>query len=147
MSLSPDGSPFRLRISSYAKTYIRERATELMNCTVLAYRPGTEYDPVTRRNTSTLGVLVYDGPARVWEVPGAAQVVIGDEQLTISQSFLSVPWATPSFTLDTMILVTAADDDDLVGRSLNIESSVRGGGLRASRMFQVSISTSKRDSW
>jgi hypothetical protein len=147
MGLAPDGSPFKLRISPYALTYLRERATDLMNCAIIASAPVVAYDALTRRETSGAGSVIYDGPARVWQVPSSAQVLVGEDQVTITQTMLSVPWETPSFSLDTLILVTAADDDDLIGRSLNIESSVRGGGLRASRQFSVSISTSKRVSW
>ena len=147
MGLAPDGSPFKLRISPYARTYLRERATDLMNCSIIAANPLVVYDPSTRRETAGAGEQIYDGPARVWQVPSSAQVVVGEDQVTITQTMLSVPWDTPSFALDTLILVTDADDPDLIGRSLNIESSVRGGGLRASRQFSVSISTSKRETW
>lgn len=147
MSLSPGGSPIDLRISPYAKTYIRDRATDLMNATVRINKPAPAYDPVTRTTTNTEGPVKYEGPARIWEVPGGQQIIIGDQEIVVTQSNMSIPWDAPVPEVDDLIIVVDSDDSDLVGRSINIESMVRGGGLRASRRFEVSISSSKKDTW
>jgi hypothetical protein len=148
MSLSPDGSPIKMRISPYATVYIRERSTDLMNATVRINTPVPAYDPATRTTTNTEGPVKYEGPARIWEVPGGSEVIIGDEKYVITQSNMSIPWnVSPLPEVDDLIIVVDSDDADLVGRSINIESAVRGGGMRASRRFEISISTSKKDTW
>jgi hypothetical protein len=148
MSLSPNGSPINLRISPYATVYIRDRATDLMNAKVRINKPVPAYDPATRTTTNTEGPVKYEGPCRIWEVPGGNQIVIGDEEFVITQSYMSIPWnVSPLPEVDDLIIVVDSDDADLIGRSINIESAVRGGGLRASRKFEISISTSKKDTW
>lgn len=141
-------TPIFMQVSAYARDHIRQRATDLMNCTVRMTRPGTEYDPVTRRQISTEGLLIYEGPARVWEVPSGNQVMIGEEEIVVTSTYLTIPyWVQPLPESDDLVVVLASDDPDLTGRSLSIESVVRGGGLRASRRFQVTISESKKSTW
>ena len=141
-------SPIRMQIGTYPRDHIRQRATDLMSAGVRISRPGTTYDPVTRRDISTEGELLYEGPARIWEVPAGQQVVIGEEEITVTSTYLSIPfWVQPLPEHDDLIVVTDSDDEDLIGRSLDIISTVRGGGLRASRRFQVKISESKKRSW
>lgn len=141
-------SAIHMQVSSFARDHIRQRATDLMNCRVRITRPGSAYDPVTRRDSNTEGELLYEGPARVWEVPAGQQIVIGDDEVTVTSTYLSLPfWVYPLPEDDDLIVVIDSDDPDLTGRSLNVESTVRGGGLRASRRFQVTVSTSKKTSW
>lgn len=141
-------SPIRMQIGTYPRDHIRQRATDLMSAAVRISRPGTEYDPVTRRDTSTEGDLIYEGPARIWEVPAGSQIVIGEEEVTVTSTYLSIPfWVHPLPESDDLIVVTQSDDEDLIGRSLDIISVVRGGGLRASRRFQVRVSASRKSSW
>ena len=141
-------SPIRMQIGTYPRDHIRQRATDLMSARVKISRPGTTYDPVTRRDISTEGDILYEGPARIWEVPAGQQVVIGEEEIVVTSTYLAIPfWVQPLPESDDLIVVTQSDDEDLVGRSLDIVSTVRGGGLRASRRFQVKISESKKRSW
>lgn len=141
-------SPIRMQIGTYPRDHIRQRATDLMSAAVRISRPGVEYDPVTRRDTSTEGDLIYEGPARIWEVPAGSQIVIGEEEVTVTSTYLSIPfWVQPLPESDDLIVVTQSDDEDLIGRSLDIISVVRGGGLRASRRFQVRVSASRKSTW
>jgi hypothetical protein len=142
------GTPIPVVIGNYPRDHIRQRATNLMSAAVKISRPGTDYDPVTRRDVSTEGDILYEGPARIWEVPAGQQVVIGEEEVVVTSTYLTIPfWVQPLPEHDDLIVVTESDDEDLIGRSLDIVSVVRGGGLRASRRFQVRISESRKSTW
>jgi len=147
--MSSLGDQFRMRVSPYAAQYIRNKAVDLMNGACRITKPGeVVYDKATRTSRVAEGALKYEGPCRLWEVPAGSQVVVGDEQITVSQTYFSIPhWVMPLPEADDIILITTSDDPDLAGRMIKIMSTVRGGGLRASRRFQVRVSDSKKDTW
>lgn len=150
MSLGND-SHIQLGVSPFSQTFLQDHATDLMTSSCRVYTPnlgvGT-YDRVTGRVTAGDPVIKYEGPCRIWEVPGGQQIIVGDEEITVTQTYLSLPyWITPLPENDDIIQVIESDDPDLVGRTLSVVSTVRGGGLRASRRFQVKISESKKATW
>lgn len=152
MSLEQD-SPIHLGVSPYAQSYIQDRATDLMTSTCRVFKPSTgvssgTYDPVTGQVTAGPGAVKYEGPCRLWEVPGGQGIVIGDQEVVVTQTYFALPyWVTPLPEKDDVIQMLTSDDPDLVGRSISIMSTIRGGGLRASRRFQVQVSDSKKASW
>lgn len=128
------------RISPFARAYGRSRAGELMEDAVRITRPGpvkVVYDPVTRKTTTTSGVDVYVGKARLWEVSAGGHQVVGDQEFRVSQTYLSIPWDAPIPEPEDRVLITSSVDPQLVGRSLLILSTTRGGGLRVSRKMSV----------
>jgi hypothetical protein len=146
-----DDSPIFMRVSPYSQAYIQNKAQELMNSRVKIFTPdlgGGTYDPVTGDVTPGEGTFKYEGPARIWEVPGGQNIVIGEEEVTVTQTYLSIPyWVMPLPEMDDVIAVLESDDPDLVGRTVIIQNTIRGGGLRASRRFQVQVSDSKKSEW
>lgn len=129
-----------MRISQFARDYGRAHATEMMEDEVRITHPGpteTSYNPATREVTTTNGVLVYQGVARVWEVRAGSKQTIGDRVLRVTQTYVSIPWdsAIPE-PLD-RIKITASVDPRLVGRTQRVQSVTRGGGLRVSRVMLV----------
>ena len=146
-------SAVHLGVSPYAQGYIQDRAMDLMTSTCRVYTPSTgintgTYDPVTGKVTATPGTIKYEGPCRLWEVPGGQTIVVGDQELSVTQTYLSMPyWVTPLPERDDVIQILTSDDPDLVGRSVSIVSTIRGGGLRASRRFQVQVADSKKATW
>lgn len=136
------------KITSFSRSYLRRRATYRMEDECRIWKPGKPViDPVTKKATREAGETKYEGPCRFWEVSAGSQVVIGEEQITMTQSYLSLPWDAPIPESDDVVKLTKSDDPDLVGRTVSIVSMVRGGGLRASRRFLVQVTDSKRDSW
>lgn len=136
-----------MRISPFAKSYLRRRATEQLWDACRIYKQGkmTVGDNFSARRSPA--VIKYEGACRLWEVPASSQVVIGDSQLVVSQTYLSLPWDAPVPESDDIVLITKSDDPDLVGRTVSIVSVVRGGGLRGTRKFTVKVLDSKKETW
>lgn len=91
--------------------------------------------------------MKYEGVCRFWEVQAGSPVVIGDQQVTVTQSYLSLPFDSYVPEQDDIVLITKSADHDLEGRTVQVVSTVRGGGLRASRKFQVRLVESQKASW
>lgn len=88
---------------------------------------------------------IYEGPCRVWEVASSAQVVISDHQVVVSQTYLSLPWDAPVPESDDIVEITKSADTDLEGRTVQVVSVTRGGGLRASRRFTIRVVDDQRE--
>lgn len=135
-------------ISKFAASYVRRRTTERMDDTCRIWTPGK---PVLNRNTGTSSRAAeetkYEGPCRFWEVPVSSQVILGEEQVVVTQTFLSLPFDAPVPESDDIIKITGSADPDLVGRTVSVISIMRGGGLRASRRFLVRLVDSKKPTW
>lgn len=89
----------------------------------------------------------YEGVCRFWEISAGQQAIIGGEQLTLSSSYLTIPFSAPVPESDDIIKITKSVDPDLEGRTVRVVSVVRGGGLRASRRFLVQVIDSQKDTW
>lgn len=137
-----------MRISPTTQAYIRKRATDLMHDTCIIYKPGK---PVLDRNTGKTHtgppLVKYTGPCRFWEVQAGQQMLMGDEQITITQTYLSLPFDAPVPEEDDTVEILACADASLVGMTVSVISVVRGGGLRASRKMLVRVVESEKDSW
>lgn len=137
-----------MRISPTAQAYVRKRATELMADQCRIFKP---QKPVLDRNTGKTvtpdPVIKYEGPCRFWEVQSGGQVLIGDEQVTMSQTYLSLPFNSVVPESDDVVEITASADDSLVGTTVQVISIVRGGGLRGSRKLSVRVVESQKASW
>lgn len=150
MTLGED-SPIHLGVSPFSQGYIQDRALDLMTSRCRIFKPSVgpgTYDKATGKVTAGVGTFKYEGPCRLWEVPGGQNVVIGDQEINVTQTYFSLPyWVTPLPEKDDVIQILESDDPDLVGRSIIVKSTVRGGGLRASRRFLVEVSDSKKATW
>jgi len=128
------------RISPFARAYLRGRATELMTDSCVITRPGpvhVEYDPVTRKTTTVNGTEVYNGRCRLWEVRGGGRTEINGQTFSVAQTYLSIPYDAEMTEPNDVVTITGSDDPKLVGRSLLVLSTTRGGGLRGSRVMSV----------
>ena len=149
-----------LGISPFARSYIRRRATRLLLMTCKITRPGGSssvvYDPVTRKATRATGSkVVYEGNCRYWEVMAGSKTVVGEQELNVTQSWVSIPYdaKSPDGSLaeveaDDLITFTASPEGEdidplLTGRTVNVVSIIFGGGLRASRRMQVEFTDRK----
>jgi hypothetical protein len=147
-------SAINLKVSRYAQRYIRDKATELMPGTCRFYAPPNtddpgNYNPTTGDWSSGAITVKWTGPCRIWEVAAGQQVVVGEQEIVTTQTYLSLPFdVTPLPEHDDIIeVLTYPDDPDLVGRTVSIEDFVRGGGLRASRRFLVTVQSSNKSTW
>lgn len=137
-----------MRISPFAAAYVRKRTTEHLVDACTIWTPGDiVVDPDTGQAKRLQGAIKYDGPCRFWEVSAGPQIVVGEQQITTSDAYLSLPFNSVVPESDDVIQITASVDSDLVGRMVNVLSVVRGGGLRASRKFRVQVVESTKVTW
>jgi hypothetical protein len=137
-----------MRISPFAQEYIRKRTAELMHDACKIYTPGSPVlDRTTGNTTTPESAVKYEGPCRFWEVQAGQQVLIGDQELVMTQSFLSLPYDAPVPEGDDVVEITDCDDPVLIGTTVNVISAVHGGGLRASRKLLVRVIESESGSW
>lgn len=137
-----------VRISPFQSRYIRNRAALLMVDQCKIWTAGKPVlDRVTGKTTRAESAVKYLGKCRFWEIANGSQTLIGDQQIVMSQSFFSIPYDAPVPESDDIVQITASADSDLVGRTINILSIVRGGGLRASRRFTVELIDSQKAAW
>lgn len=137
-----------MRISPFAREYIRKRSTELMHDACKIYTPGPPLlDRSTGNTTTPESAIKYEGPCRFWEVQAGQQVMVGDQELTMTQSYLALPFDAPVPEGDDTVEITDCDDPSLIGSTVDIISVVRGGGLRGSRKLLVKVINSESGSW
>jgi hypothetical protein len=136
-----------MRISPFAASYVRKRTTEHMVDRCKIWTPGDVVIDDDGRATRSESVVKYEGPCRFWEVNAGQQIVVGDEQISMTSSFLTLPYNAVIPEQDDVVQITASVDNDLVGRVVNITGVMRGGGLRASRKFTVQVVESKKPNW
>jgi Family of unknown function (DUF6093) len=127
-----------------ARNYVRSRVTaEFMNyeCRVerVAY---SSYDETTLHSVSATREIIYEGPCRLWEVPGAATVLVGESDLQVESTQLSLPWdinPVPKRN-DEVIITGSAEEEDstILGKRFQIQTSAKAGELRPSRRYTVS---------
>lgn len=134
---------------SFAGPYVRRRTTERMEDACIVFRPSTaiEVDPVTRKAKRARGQVKYEGRCRIWEVQAGAQSDLAGHQVVIVNTFMSLPYDSPVAESDDIVEVTQSVDDSLVGRTLQIVSLMRGGGLRPSRRYLVRFVDSQKEAW
>ena len=137
-----------MRISPTAQSYIRKRATSLMDDACKIYKPGKPVlDRNTGKTTTSAPNIKYDGPCRYWEVQSGQQIMVGEEEIVLSQSYLTLPFDAPVPESDDTVEITASVDPTLVGTTVSVISIVRGGGLRASRKLLVRVVESEKEGW
>lgn len=150
MGLSND-SRVALGVSPYAQGFIQDRATDLMTSTCQIFTPNLgdgQYDAVSGTVGTAAPTYKYEGPCRLWEVPGGQSVVVGDQEVNITQTYFALPFfVSPLPERGDTIQILTSDDPDLEGRTVVIKSTVRGGGLRASRRFLVEVADSPKSTW
>ena len=135
-------------ISSFAKSYVRARTAERMDDACEIWKPGPPVlDKTTGKTKRSKALVKYVGPCRFWEVTAGQQALVGDQQVVFTQTYFSLPYDAPVPESDDIVKITQSDDFDLRGRTVRIISTVRGGGLRASRRFLVQLVDSQKDAW
>jgi hypothetical protein len=134
-------------VSPWARSYARRHATAHMYYTVAITRMvAGAFDEATGGITSQIGVAVYQGPARIWTVAGPMVISSGEDQMSFSQTNMSIPWDTdPVPRRDDIASVLdyqlrdGFGDPALLGRHFRILDVQLGGQMYAARRMSVSV--------
>lgn len=135
------------RISEFAKAYHRKRSTELMTHTCQIIRPGPSkvtYNNVTRVATSVNGTVIYSGACTAWEAPGGSPTIVSDDELIITQSWVSIPYNAASIEPGDVCMVTRPGEPNMTGKVISVP---HGGRLRGSTRFSVQYVDEEGKSW
>lgn len=127
-------------ISNIALDFVRSRATELMDYECKIERVQLpSFDESTGKATSGGRITVYTGPCRIWEVSGGGPIMIGEDDIVMQNTQLSIPWnVTPVPKRDDEVEITSSHSDtEVVGKRFVIDSAAKAGELRATRRFSV----------
>ena len=133
-----------LTVSSFARTYVRNRATLHMVATVAIYRhEDGSFDPVTGMLSSQSGRVIYTGKGRIWYASSGSVTVMGDADIDIIDTYLSIPFATRAVPRrdDVAVVVKSETDPDMVGRAWRIMSADGGGLMNATRKMAMQTMT------
>jgi hypothetical protein len=128
------------RVSSRARAYVRRRATAQMYATCVIERVDEGlWDPLSNLVTAGGRTVIYTGVCRVWELSGPQPVDIGDDQIVLQSTNISIPWDVNPVPHrdDEVKILGSAVDFDLVGRRYRILDEAKSGDLRATRRFLV----------
>ena len=92
-----------------------------------------------RLRLARMAEVIYEGPCRIWEVSGAAAIVVGDTDVYQVSTNLSIPWDTQAIVkrYDQVTVLTAPQDSQMVGKRFEIQTVAKAGELRATRRFEV----------
>lgn len=127
-------------IPTLALDYVREQATAIMQgvCKIeRVHKPS--FDQTTGTATSGSRTEVYRGPCRIWEASSGGLVMVGEDEVQMENTQLSIPWATDPVPkrYDEVEIISHNTDSSLVGRRFQILTSAKAGELRATRRFSV----------
>jgi Family of unknown function (DUF6093) len=129
-------------ISAEARQWVRARATEVMEYTCRITRGSRPegYDEDTLVYTPEgLAEVIYEGICRIWEVASANSIMVGETDIYQMSTQLSIPWDTPAIVrrYDEVIILSAPQDSQMVGKRYEIQTVQKAGELRATRRFEV----------
>lgn len=137
-------------VSNYARAYVRARAEAHMNSSVRINRGGrgVSLDRTTGLATTNTGSLIYTGKARIWSLDKNGPVSIGDSDLVLQTTQISIPWQTSTIPdNDDVVTVTACPGDpDVVGRSFRIIGTDGAALSRATRRLTC-VTLAENRSW
>jgi len=83
--------------------------------------------------------VIYEGICRIWEVANSSSVVVGETDVYQMSTNLSIPWDTTAIIrrYDEVVILTAPQDPQMVGKRYEIQTVAKAGELRATRRFEV----------
>jgi len=126
-------------VSHRSKAYVRRAAEAQFDCSIRITRNLEQaFDDQTGSYTPHSD-LVYEGPARIWELDDAGMISVGEATFPLRATYCSIPWDhTPVPHNDDTIEVLVMDDDpDLPGRSFRVMSVDGGGHMRSTRRMHI----------
>lgn len=132
--------------SQVAARYIRKRVNEQMAYRVQIYRAGAAaFNGTTGVYTTNAKNLIYEGKGRIWYAGGGSAISIGDGDIVITPTYLSIPFETdPVPRVDDVVVVISSPDPDFIGRTLRITSVDSGSYIHPARKMQVVVWSDNR---
>lgn len=124
-----------------AISVVRARALLFMTSNVEIRRPTKPvFDIDTGRASSGASSLIFEGPARFWEVTQATSIIVSEDSIDTENTQMSIQWdSSPVPVIGDLAKVTASDDFNMVGRVFWIRSMAKSGLLRPTRRFNVTM--------
>ena len=117
--------------TTFSRRYVARRAQEVMIDTVAIHRPSAgAFSTATGMTTAGETVKIYQGKARIYSVTGPQVINIGEADLSMRQTNISIPAdASPVPRRDDIVVIfEAVSDEDLQDRAFRV-IDVEGGGL------------------
>lgn len=110
----------------------------LSTCVIERVNQG-DWDPMSNLVTAGGRTVIYTGVCRVWELSGPQPIDVGDDQIVLQSTNVSIPWnAVPVPRRDDEVKIVSSQSDlDLIGRRYRILDEAKSGDLRATRRFLV----------
>lgn len=108
------------------------------------------FDEDTLEETSGDRVTLYEGRCRLWESTGRAEIAIGDSELIMQTTNLSIPWDSPfpngaPRRDDEFVILSHHTDSAVVGKRGQILDVAKAGDLRATRRYAVQMTQETTD--
>jgi hypothetical protein len=133
----------RSPITSWARSYVRARATEVMEytCRITRSGPPATYDEDSLVYTPDgIAEVIYEGKCRIWELSGASMIAVGEAEVIQQPTQMSIPWDAPVSVMryDQVEVLTAPAESQMVGERFEIQTVAKAGELRATRRFEIS---------
>lgn len=127
-------------ISPRALAYVRKQATEIMQaqCRIERVNPPT-FNQTTGTAVPGSRTTIYEGRCRIWEAAGASVTFVGEDDVSLQSTQLSIPWDVNVLPKkdDEVQMISHNTDALIVGKRFVIDSSAKAGELRATRRFSV----------
>jgi len=127
---------------AYAQQLAQPAAEGAMNSLVVITRPGTAtFDETSREYQNGTASPIYDDPdfpgvgakAGITLASGPITMNLGDEPQYYSSATISIPQSAPiNPRIDDIVLVTANQDKDMIGRYFRVVDVPVGGRISAS---------------
>jgi hypothetical protein len=141
-------------VSPYARSYARRHATAHMYYTVIIERMAEGvFNEGSGMVTPAVKRTIYSGPARIWTVSGPQVLSVGEEQLSFTQTNMSIPWnAVPVPHRDDLATVidfnphTGFGDAELLWKTFRVLDVQLGGQMFATRRMSV-LAISESAAW
>ena len=133
-------------ISDRTRSYVRKRTLDAMTAQVTIYRMHKpEMDPTSLLIISDTAETIYTGQARIRQVSGAAPILVGEEQLTLAGTAVSIPYDAALPRVDDIVVVDSfGTDTELVSRAFQVRDVDGGGLIRAVRTMTCTLYNESR---
>lgn len=122
-------------------TAMRETSDSALPDTGTITRAGVgTFSTATGLLTAGASTTIYSGAMRVRpsSATSTTDVSFGEQQVTLSQFVLTVPYDTDDVQPDDIVTVTASDDADLLARTLRV-TAVPLGSFMVSKRFPLEV--------
>lgn len=119
-----------ITVSQRAREYVRKRAQDHMTATVSLYRSAdVTFSDTTGVSTTPTRTAYYTGKCRIWSLNTGSSVVIGDTDIAVADTVISIPFGSAEPKIDDMAVVSDNPPDPTLEDQAFIIQHFDGGGL------------------